>query len=115
VLKIKFNGIRPEVESLIKKVAEDLQLYTPGFPDESQGSGYHAFKEMCLVKEEICTYDEFEAFRTGHSPSNEAPIGFYLLTRLHPNARDITLDAVNTVRKILRDRNVSKVEILKKK
>lgn len=108
MLKIKINGIREDVDKLIKDTAERLQLFDPGFPDESQGSGYHAFKEMCLVKEKICTYDEFDTFRKGYSSSNEAPVGFYLLIKIHSNAREITLDAVNKVRKILRDQSSSK-------
>lgn len=112
MLKVKISGVREEVENLIKKAAEHLQFYYPRFPEESQATGYHAFKEMCLMKEQICTLKEFDNHKSNIKSS--CPVGFYLISRIHPNAREITIDAVNMVRKVLSEGNASKVKIVNK-
>jgi hypothetical protein len=119
MLKFKIGGVREEVENLIKKAAKHLQFYDPRFPEKSQAAGYYAFKEMCLMKEDICSLTEFNEYNDMVDinvlfSDKKCPNGFYLLTRIHPNARKITIDTVNMVRKIFSESNTDKVEIVNK-
>lgn len=113
MLKLKVKGLSDHIHQLIKDLAEHLQMYDPRLPEESQATGYHVVKKMVLMEEDMCTLEDFEHHKLNLFTAT--PVGYYLLSQIHPNARRVTLDAVNTVRKILRDGNASKVEILKKK
>jgi hypothetical protein len=104
-MKLKFSGIKEDVDTLIKETASNVSLYDTGFPDEAQCSGYHAFKEMCLIQEDICTYEELKEFRERKDSNygERPPIGYYLLCRLHPNIREICIDAVRHVRNVIKN------------
>jgi len=113
MINIKISGIRSEVDKLIKDAALHLQFYDPNFEEDKQCSGYHAFKEMCLMKEDICSLDQFNEHKN-FSSSDPAPIGYYLLSRIHPNARAVTIKAVNLLREIFKEGRAAKVKIVKK-
>ena len=113
-MKIKVAGIRSEVDKLIKDAAEHFQLYDPRIPEKDQCSGYFAFKEMCLMKEYICTYDEFVNHKNNSKYDDYVPVGYYLISRLHPNARQIIINSVNIIRGILERGEASKTIIVKK-
>jgi len=112
-MKIKIDGIRPEVDKLIKDAAEHFQLYDPKFPENDQCNGYFAFKEMCLMKDDICTYDEFVVHMNNKEYHDHSPIGYYLISRLHPNARQVVINGVNAIRGIIKRGEASKTTIVK--
>ena len=118
MFKLKINGVREEVEKLIKDAAEHFKLYDPRFPEESQCSGYHVFKQMCLMKEDPCSLEVFDDYKK--EPRGEdkrirnPPIGYYLISQLHPNARRVVLQGVVKIRDIFKKGQAKDTKIAKK-
>ena len=119
MFKLKVKGVREEVEKLIKDAGEHFKLYDPRFPDEDQCSGYHVFKELCLMKEQPCTIEEFEHYKNMEDVNKlfsgaKCPNGFYLITQLHPNARKKVLSGVNQIRGVFQRGEARITKIAKK-
>lgn len=112
MIKFKKIDVRLEVDKLIKDVAEVITFYDPRLPEESQCSGYHVFKQMCLI--DICDITEFNTYRVDSEFYNlKAPPGYYLISQIHPNLRAKVIDLAKDVRILIKEGKADKVIILK--
>jgi hypothetical protein len=92
-LKLKFQENTELIET-IKSLAKQLDLYDPKFDEDSQGGGYHGFKQLCLLKQNLP--DDVGVYKDIGSAHLHP--GYFQIARIHPLMRHKVFEVAREIR-----------------
>ncbi len=110
--KITKFQINPKIKNAIRYYTEALGLFEKDLEEGDQCTGYYAFKELCLMKEDLPSEDIVKRIGAVGRNVDYSIYGVYLFQKIHANLRLRALECLKDIRNTIKNIKEKRINIL---